>query len=86
MDYQRGGLAKLLSGVEPQLVFPSGEGDFSESTRGVKVMIPVEGPVYVVELVRNMMEKWPRKSGGVSDGGISRVVKSCLQYRHTFGI
>jgi len=55
-------LAELLSGVEPQPVLPSGEADLSESTRGVKVTIPVDGQVYVViaEQVRNMLVKWPR--------------------------
>ena len=60
-------LAELLSGDEPQPVLPSGEVDLSESTRGVKVTIPVEGQVYVVvaEQVRNMLMKWPRKKAAV---------------------
>ena len=60
-------LTELLSGVEPQPVLPSGEADLSESTRGVKVTIPVDGQVYVVvaEQVRNMLEKWPRRKAAV---------------------
>ncbi len=63
----RENIAELLSGVEPEPVLPSGEADISESARGVKVTIPVEGPVYVViaEQVRNMLEKWPRKKVAV---------------------
>lgn len=40
-------------------MLPSDEADLSESTRGVKVMIPVDGQVYgvVTEQVRNMLEK-----------------------------
>ena len=60
-------LAELFFGVEPQPVLPSGEADLSESTREVKVTIPVDGQVYVVvaEQVRNMIEKWPRKKAAV---------------------
>jgi hypothetical protein len=60
-------LSELLAGVDSQPVLPSGLVNLSESSRGVKVTIPVDGQVYVVvaEQVRNMLEKWPRKKVAV---------------------
>ncbi len=58
---------ELLSGIEPQPVQPSGSADLSVSAKGVKVVIPVEGQLYVaiVRQVRNMLEKWPRRKVAV---------------------
>jgi hypothetical protein len=58
---------ELLSGVEPQAVQPSGSIDLSVSEKGVKVVIPVEGQLYVtiVRQVRNVLNKWPRRKAAV---------------------
>lgn len=58
---------ELLSEIKPQPVQPSGFADLSVSSKGIKVMIPVEGELYmaIVRQVRNMLEKWPRRKAGI---------------------
>ena len=52
-------LEELLAGGEPEPVIPSGEADLSDSQKGVKITIPVNGRVYIVvaRQVRNMLDK-----------------------------